>query len=305
MMCKPLISVSLCTFNRLEMLKMTMDSLLDQETGDLFEYEIVVVDDGSIDGTPEYLAALCGSMEKSIRCFRENRAGVAAARNRGVREARGEWIAFLDDDEIADRKWLYELYTAAKETGAHCLGGPCIPRAPEKYKNRMKGTCRALFSGADITGSRFIPGTGNAFVHRRVFDRVGLFDEKLRYHEDTDLFGRAKKAGCTISIAKNARIFHIIPENRLQSGYLRKFSHTGGRELAQFHFKERGTLLTAMNCTYRLSLIFKSLLFLLIAIIVHDEAGVMDHKCSIIFNGSYGKKCAGMFLRKIAGGWGS
>ena len=94
---KPLVSVIIPTFNRGWILKEAIDSVLDQEFDD---YELIIVDDGSADDTQEIL----DSYGEDIIVLRQSNKGVSAARNRGITEATGQLIAFLDSDDL----WLPE-----------------------------------------------------------------------------------------------------------------------------------------------------------------------------------------------------
>jgi glycosyltransferase involved in cell wall biosynthesis len=103
----PLFSIIIPTYNRLPYLKKTLDSIWEQSFTD---FEIIVVDDGSTDGTVDYLRELGGSVE----LLRQENRGPGAARNLGVEHARGEYIAFLDSDDLWFR-WTLKTYAAIAE----------------------------------------------------------------------------------------------------------------------------------------------------------------------------------------------
>src|SRR5215472_13795712 len=92
----PKVSVIIPTYNRADKVRKGIDSALAQT---LSELEVIVVDDGSEDGTGMILSEIYG---KRIRYYFQSNQGVSAARNRGIQEARGEWIAFLDSDDCWD-----------------------------------------------------------------------------------------------------------------------------------------------------------------------------------------------------------
>src|SRR6185369_12818569 len=94
----PAISVVIPTFNRLPRLQRVLSALAEQ-TVSASEFEVVVVSDGSTDGTDDYLAK--GDTPVPVRHARQDNAGPAAARNHGVRLARGRLILFVDDDVVA------------------------------------------------------------------------------------------------------------------------------------------------------------------------------------------------------------
>ncbi len=99
-----MISVVIPTFNRISSLKMLLENLLKQ-TLDKGEYEIIIVDDGSTDETPEFMIKfMC--MNDQIKYIRQENKGPAKARNLGVSYGRGEIIAFTDDDCLPDKNWL-------------------------------------------------------------------------------------------------------------------------------------------------------------------------------------------------------
>jgi len=134
------VSVVVCTYNRARLLAEALASLVRQQTGDRFQYEVLVVDNGSTDETPQVVAeaarlpAAAGgrsSGPQSVRWVREPRPGVAAARNCGVGNARGRWIAFFDDDQIAEPDWLAHLVEVARRTGAACVGGTVRLQLPD------------------------------------------------------------------------------------------------------------------------------------------------------------------------------
>src|SRR4029077_10495906 len=100
----PNVSIVVCTHNRAAMLRDALESLLRIETAGKFSYEIVVVDNASTDGTAQTVASL-RQTAPVLRYVYEAKKGIATARNRGLRESKGEWIAFFDDDQLADPRW--------------------------------------------------------------------------------------------------------------------------------------------------------------------------------------------------------
>src|ERR1035438_5349058 len=101
---RPFVSVVVPTFNRSRQVQSALKSVLAQTYP---EFEVIVVDDGSTDGTAEALQQFIsqrGGNGKPIRYFFQSNQGQSAARNKGIAEARGEWIAFLDSDDV----WLPE-----------------------------------------------------------------------------------------------------------------------------------------------------------------------------------------------------
>lgn len=235
------VSVVVCTYNRAELLRETLASLANLET-DAFCYEVVVIDNASSDETPEVIAEIGRQYPVPFRSVREANPGVACARNRGIREAQGEWIAFFDDDQVADRRWLAELMALARERQVRCVGGANRLLFPEGEPRGLHPFCRGLLSESAIRpaphrySNRHTPGTGNLLVQRSVFDEVGVFNEELREAgEDTDLFRRVYAAGIRAWHTPRAISYHVVPGYRVTEGYLRWKALRNGGHLARRH----------------------------------------------------------------------
>ena len=181
---KASISVIIPTFNRRVLVLEAVASVLAQRDA---EMEIIVVDDGSTDDTA---AALDGFGSRLIRLSRP-RAGVSAARNRGIEKSRGEWLAFLDSDDL----WLPEKLSAQMDFFARnpeskiCQTEELWLRNgrrlnPRNYHQKPEGRCFPLLL------ERCLVSPSAVMIHRDVFDEVGLFDESLPACEDYDLWLR-------------------------------------------------------------------------------------------------------------------
>ena len=191
MACRELsISVVTPAYNAERYLDGTIRSALGQSLPPL---EIIVVDDGSTDGTGEVARGFGGI----VRCIRQENAGPAAARNRGVREARGEFVAFLD----ADDEWLpHHLEEAARVLTAHPeLAWLCTPyeeRAESGKRRRRRYIGRLLRNNAYIAdyfkaqAEYWFAWTGTMVIRRQAILDAGGFDESLRGPEDIDLWFR-------------------------------------------------------------------------------------------------------------------
>jgi glycosyltransferase involved in cell wall biosynthesis len=112
----PKVSVVIPTYNRAAKVPNAIESALAQTVSDL---EVIVVDDGSSDGTGESLQELFGDR---IRYYAQGNQGASVARNRGIAEARGEWIAFLDSDDVWEENKLEWQFKALERFGPECGG---------------------------------------------------------------------------------------------------------------------------------------------------------------------------------------
>lgn len=181
----PVVSVIIPVYNGERFLREAVQSVLDQQYEPV---EIVIVDDGSTDGTE----AVARSLPETVRYLRQTNQGPAAARNRGIEHAQGSVIAFADADDLWPANKL-------------ALQLPYLLRDPkiEIVLGRIQQV-RWSESGAGQTVAEefaepaFSVNLGSALVRKSVFERVGLFDETMRYSEDVDWFMRAREAGAEI-----------------------------------------------------------------------------------------------------------
>jgi GT2 family glycosyltransferase len=281
------VDVIVCTYDRAELLADTLESLLAQETRGACELEILVVDNDSRDATRAVVAAAARRARVAVRYFLETDHGVAHARNRGVREATAEWIAFLDDDELADPCWIRELTTLASAQRASCVSGANRLALPPGARD-LSPFCRGLLGATPeqdaplpLTGKQ-LPGTGNVLIHRGVFDRVGPFDPDLVVGaEDEDFFRRVRAAGYAIWFAPRATIVHRIPAYRLTPAYLTWTASRHGVHYARRDAREGGRARVVRQGLLRAVQAVGTAASLLAARAAGDEARRLEHRCRV------------------------
>ena len=220
-----LISVIILTYNRAELLPDLLSSVTSQVTENLFNYEILLVNDSSTDDTASVLE--CYSQRPGIRVLQGLGTGPAGARNIGISAARGGWVAFLDDDEIPSPDWLFELYMTAFETRADIVAGARELHICPPPLTKLDPYCRELlgeelwYTERTMLSKYRYPNTGNVLLSRRVFTAVGTFDESPISSsfggEDVDLMMRARRAGIQQWFAPGAKVAHITPRARTLS----------------------------------------------------------------------------------------
>jgi len=283
----PAISVIVCSYNRASTLGPALASLTSQETRSEFSYEIVIIDDGSTDETAMVVSQVAARSSVPVRYVRDIGKGIAFARNRGIREASGEWIAFFDDDQIAEKGWLRGLFLAARETGAQIVGGVRLLQATEGEMPRLGPQTREIL-GEKIYGPRMRPSnrytlacTGNVLIHRNVFSRIGLFDTSMhRGMSDIDLTRRAHDAGIPSWYTPHAIVHHLIPPHRLRDHYVKWTSLRVGTNLAQINYKSWGAVGMLFLCLLRLGHALSiNLLVDLYAYITANPVAKLERKC--------------------------
>jgi glycosyltransferase involved in cell wall biosynthesis len=178
------ISVVIPTYNRASFLKEAIDSVLSQTFRD---FELIVVDDGSTDETPELLL----SYGNKIKVIKKANKGPSAARNRGIKAAKGEWIAFLDSDDVWKPDKLEKQVQFIKDNPdiKICQTEEIWIRNGKRVNPRKK---HEMHSGwiYEQCLPLCIVSPSSVMIHRDVFEKVGFFDETMPACEDYDLWLR-------------------------------------------------------------------------------------------------------------------
>lgn len=224
-----LASVILCNYNGMRIahvLRNSVESVLQQTYGDL---ELILVDDGSTDGSPAFLQELAAADPRARFVSTGWNRGIAAARNAGLSSARGAYLAFLDNDAIPARDWLsilVERLRSDRAIGA-CASRVMFADRPDivdsvgSVLNRLAyGTNVGMHELAEFLElpQELMYATGNGMaVRREAIEKVGLFDEGYhRYGEDdSDMGVRLRAAG-----------YRIVPEPRALISHLHGYSRT-------------------------------------------------------------------------------
>ena len=253
------VSIVLCTFNRPDMLREALDSLVAQETDDKFDFEIVIVCGGDLEPTLQVIEEVAKTTSVEIRPVEEKRKGGVIARNRAINEARGQWLAHFDDDQIADPAWLKQLLFTAWEKNAHVTGGAMRLKLPDGCDREFSWLCKRLLGGC--VGWKEVrpytlkegPGTGTLLVHRSVFDEVGLFDESFTLRGyDTDMHRRIYEAGYEEWYTPHSIAYHVTPPERLTDEYFHELCLHNGWQFARRDLLGRGRLQAVMLMILRI-----------------------------------------------------
>ncbi|MBS7250234.1 MAG: glycosyltransferase [Candidatus Freyarchaeota archaeon] len=221
-------SVVILTFNRREHVVDTVESTLRQMfDGD---YEVIVVDNWSEDGSYEELKSRFSRISNFRIVRPTQKIGIAAARNYGLQIAKGDIVAFIDDDCIANRSWLKEINSIFKDSSVGCVGG--------KIKLVMVGAKKPLWLGRDVYGilgvtnwgekvrDIYFPIGGNLAIRRDLAQKIGGFKEQLGpcgvkvFGEEISISNRVRNSGFRVVYAPKAEVFHKIWKNRIEIEHL-------------------------------------------------------------------------------------
>jgi glycosyltransferase involved in cell wall biosynthesis len=188
----PKVSVVIPTYNRARYLKRAIQSILDQTFQD---FEIIVVDDGSTDETPETVKAF---QDARIGYFRhDTNRQEARARNTGVRNSVGEYIAFLDDDDTWLPQKLAMQVNLLDKSPSKVGAVYCSALQVDGETGRVLFQWNAKKRGnifRDLSEQNWIGIPSNIILRRQCFDTLGLFDEQIEFGLDYDMWVRVAKA---------------------------------------------------------------------------------------------------------------
>jgi len=251
------VTIAICSHNRTEGLRECLDSLIKQETIGLFRFEIVVVHTGS-PGTSEVIEEFSRASDIPVRGILQKQGGAVVARNRGIDEARGEWIALFDDDQVAEPQWIRELWLVARDKDSKSVGGLLHLRLPEGCTLNLTKRCRRMLGETVMWDSvqpytrQEGPGSGNQMIHRSVFKQVGMYDLSFALRGyDTDMYRRIRMAGIESWFAPKAVGYHVIPADRLEDDFFKETSLHNGWSFARRDRLEKGIVFISLTAAMR------------------------------------------------------
>lgn len=237
------LSLIIATYNRAAYLIDTLHSVVAQNAP-APEWECVVVNNNSTDDTAARFAAFAAEHAQfALRMVDEPNQGLSYARNRGIRESAGEYIAIIDDDERIAPEFIsayISLFDSVPEAVA--AGGPIVaeyvagrPAWMSHFTERMVANTLRLGDRVREFPADRIPGGGNMALRRSAVKRYGVFDislgrvgSSLAGGEESDLFERLRLADAKYYYAPQAVMYHIIPPEKLTDSYFSRLSYNVG-----------------------------------------------------------------------------
>lgn len=237
------LSIVIATYNRATLLLDALKSVIRQ-SAPAQEWECVVVNNNSSDNTSECFAEFAGEHpEYNLRIVDEPNQGLSYARNRGIRESVGEYIAIIDDDEHIAEDFVaayIRLFDDVPEAVA--AGGPIVARYPTGRPRWMscyteRPIANTMYFGEEVREfpKGRVPGGGNMALRRSAIRRYGVFDTSLGYSgesliggEECDLFERLQIADAKYYYVPTAVMYHIIPREKLSKEYFARLSYNVG-----------------------------------------------------------------------------
>ncbi len=237
-------SIIICTYNREKYIEGSLQSACEQ-IFNVENFEVLIVDNNSPDKTAE----ICNKFgekysDLNIRYILERNQGISFARNRGIQEAVGEYIVFLDDDETIHPNYLSRLneylseYPQAKLCGTpvYPIYETIVPRWLSHFTLRLITGYFYKGNKVKILGAKDYPGTGHAIIRKELFDQYGNFNTELGRKgssllgaEDKDMFLRLIKNNIDCYYFPDIPIYHHIPAQKLTDEFFNKLTYSVGK----------------------------------------------------------------------------
>lgn len=241
-----MISVVVPLYNKKDSIGSTIESVLAQTYSD---FELLVVDDGSTDGSAGLVSRFD---DPRIRLIRKSNGGVSSARNVGIRNARGEWIAFLDGDDIWEKNFLAEIARMSHDfPEAGILGTSYVFLKNGRAESATKSLPKAYFGLIDNSSWRFgqLYWTSAVCCRKSALEEVGMFDERIAYGEDLDVWWRIMLRYPAAFSNKELAVYRFdednramnkrIPLEKLYINYFEKYSEARRANPAFRHFIDK------------------------------------------------------------------
>ena len=239
-------SIIVCTYNRAESLRDTLRALKAQQAAPGREWEVIVVDNNSKDGTQRVIAEFQHEWPL-LRYEFQGEQGLSHARNLGIAAARGEILLFTDDDVLPEPDWMETTLAGLEKYSADACGGYVAPiwevPPPDWLTERFYGFLAVRtdrIDDYDITLPSQAPFGANMAFRREVFQKVGGFDTSrgrkgnvLASGEDGELFERILAAGLKAVFLGQSRVHHKVESFRLTKRYFRRWRFQTSRNIAQ------------------------------------------------------------------------
>lgn len=233
-----------CTYNREKYIGQTLESVC-QQTFSADSYEIIVIDNNSPDNTAKICDAIKSKYsDRNFHYHKEMQQGFSFALNRGIKEAIGEYIIFVDDDETIVKEHLERLDSHLRSYPQALLcASPVVPIYESGEPKWMSHFTQRLIGGYFNQGDKVkklnfqnYPGTGHTIIRRELYDRFGYYNTDLGRKgaslvgaEDKDMFSRLEKNNIDCYYFPDIPIFHHIPPHKTTDDFFNRLTYSIGK----------------------------------------------------------------------------
>jgi len=240
-----MISVLICTYNRTDSLRVTLESLARMSVPLDLAWELIVVDNNSTDDTRAVVEEFARTSSLNVRYLFEGQQGKSIALNTGVRSAKGEIIAFTDDDVIVHPQWIADIKATFEKFACLGVAGRIVPvweHGPKPSWAEMEGPYGfpRVFANFDLGEEPKLittdPSGANMAFRKIAFEKYGLFRTDLGLvgsertkGEETEFAFRLIKAGERLAYAPGAIVYHPVPQHKMAKSYVLSYYFDYGR----------------------------------------------------------------------------
>lgn len=233
----PFVTVAICTWNRAAMLDRVLAHLRSLRVPAGTEWEVLVVNNNSTDDTDAVIAKHVGKLP--IRRAFEPQPGISIARNRAVRESRGEIVLWTDDDAFPDPDWIAKTLEAFERFEADLVFGKVVPDWETDQPSWFSAKFRGMFALIDLGGEpravtepHVVGFNVNMAFRKSLIEKIGPYRSdigsgRMAGGEDIDLFKRAHRHGVAIAYQPEAVVRHFIPALRCTKAFYRSYTWGG------------------------------------------------------------------------------
>lgn len=235
----PEISIAVCTYNRSDVLPKCLESLAGQ-SADTKLFEVLIINNNSNDDTKKIALDFC-ERHHNFRYIFEKKQGLSHARNRAIVEAKGKYLAYIDDDAIADKEWVKSILDCFSQTNADVVGGPVFHFVKTEKQPFFFNKNASSFNPGNERRQMTPPGFdfgfpgGNTCFKKSLFGEfgnylteLGMVGGKQRMGEDSEMGYRLLKAGKIFYYEPGMKIDHQLRlKNVTLKGIVKRSYDTG------------------------------------------------------------------------------
>jgi glycosyltransferase involved in cell wall biosynthesis len=260
-------SVLIPLYNKERSIKNTIQSVLDQNFND---FEIIVVNDGSTDNSPEIVKQF---VDPRIRLIHQENQGVSAARNRGIKEAKYEWIAFLDGDDLwrEDHLETVKNMISSYPKESVFITDFAYSDGRNRFKHKRLSSVSRIEDYFKESIKELLISSSAIVINKKSFAEIGYFNTGLIRGEDRDIWDRLARRYAIIKTTKETSIYKVEAENRAcNNRHELKNTYVSLINLGNTHGSERAYLKHLIILELKRRIVSKDIQSMLSILIKHN-----------------------------------
>lgn len=242
----PKISVIVCTYNRADLLEENLQSLTEV-SHDMHDFEVLIIDNNSTDDTNQ-VAQRFADQYSNLRVVVEKEQGLSYARNRGYREARADWVTYVDDDAKVAKNYITRALWVIDNKPYLFFGGVYLPwyryGQPRWFKDQYASNKMTYTDITVMTGDESVSG-GVMVIKKELLAKyngfsieLGMKGNKVAYGEETELQLRMRADGIQIAYDPELIIYHVVAPYKLNVDWFFKAAFATGRDMVKMNEKK-------------------------------------------------------------------